>query len=156
MSSCNIDQPGELSTDPHFFDLLTGSFRQLLGRPLVSPEHNAQWLFRDAPFVVLAHDGGEDPRFTYANRTALTCFGYTWQELIGLPSRFSAEAPERAERQRLLEAVQRDGFISDYRGVRITKSGHRFMIEQAIVWQLIDLDGKVRGQAATFSDWQAL
>ncbi|HEY0234301.1 MAG TPA: MEKHLA domain-containing protein, partial [Afipia sp.] len=60
----------------------------------------------------------------------------SWGELIGLPSRLSAEAPERAERQRLLDAVARDGFISNYKGVRISKSGRRFWIENAIVWQL--------------------
>jgi len=103
---------------------------------------------------VLAHDGGDDPRFIYANKAAQACFEYSEDELIGLPSRLSAEAPERAARQALLDRVSRDGFISDYSGIRIAKSGRRFCIENAIVWQLIDADGQHHGQAATFSEWR--
>ena len=106
-----------------------------------------------APFAVLAHDGGADPRFVYANRTAQICFGYSCAELVGLPSRLSAEAPARAERQRLLDAVTRDGLSRDYRGLRIAKDGRRFWIERAVVWQL-DRDGVTVGQAATFSEWR--
>ena len=142
-----------IANDAHLFDLITGSFRRLLGRALTDPAAGAEWLYHRAPFVVLAHDGGDDPRFIYANETAQACFGYSVTELIGLPSRLSAEAEERAERQRLLDRVGRDGFIPDYSGIRIAKSGRRFRIENAIVWQLIDADGTHHGQAATFSEW---
>jgi MEKHLA domain len=145
---------GDLSTDSKFFDLITSSFSRLVGRPLVGEGQGPQWLYNDAPFAVLAHNTESDPRFIYANRTAQACFAYSWDEFITLPSRLSAEAPNRAERQRLLEAVARDGFISDYRGVRISKSGRRFWIEHGIVWQLIDHAGNWQGQAATFSSWK--
>jgi PAS domain-containing protein len=139
--------------DPDLFDLITGSYRRIVGKSLADDNKGPHWLYHDAPFAVLAHDGGADPHFIYANQAALNRFGYAWNELIGLPSRLSAEAPERAERQRLLDAVSRDGFISDYRGIRIAKSGLRFWIEKAVVWQLIDRDGRLHGQAATFSTW---
>ena len=142
-----------IADDPRLFDLITGSFRRLLGRELANPSAGAEWLYHHAPFVVLAHDGGADPRFIYANETAQGCFEYSADELIGLPSRLSAEAPERTERQRLLDRVRRDGFIADYSGIRIAKSGRRFRIENAIVWQLIDAHGMHHGQAATFSEW---
>ena len=140
--------------DARLFELITGSFRRLTGRDLAGPSADANWLYHNAPFVVLAHDGGTDPRFIYANKTAQACFEYTADELIGLPSRLSAEAPERAARQRLLERVARDGFIADYAGIRIAKSGRRFYIENAIVWQLIDEKGTLQGQAATFATWR--
>lgn len=142
-----------IAADLRLFDLITGSFRRLTGRELADPSAGVEWLYHKAPFVVLAHDGGADPRFIYANETAQACFEYSADELIGLPSRLSAEAPERAERQRLLDRVSRDGFILDYSGVRIAKSGRRFRIANAIVWQLIDADGTHHGQAATFSEW---
>ncbi len=149
-------QDDETSEDrrAELFGLMTGSFARLVGKPLVAEGQGPQWLYRDAPFAVLAHDRSSDPRFIYANQTAQTCFGYSWKELIGLPSRLSAEAPEREERQRLLDAVARDGFISDYKGVRISKSGRRFWIEKAIVWQLIDGEDRLHGQAAMFLDWR--
>ena len=143
----------DLSRDPDFFAVLTGSYARRLGAPLVPAGADAEWLYAEAPFAVLAHDGGADPRFVYANRTAQACFGYGREELVGLPSRLSAEAPERAERQRLLDAVSRDGFTRDYRGLRIAKDGRRFWIERAVVWQL-DRDGVTAGQAATFAEWR--
>lgn len=143
----------DLRSDPAFFELLTGSYARLVGAPLVPEGANAQWLYEDAPFVVVAHNTDADPRFVYANKRAQACFEYPWVEFITLPSRLSAEAPNREERARILEAVARDGFVRGYRGVRISKSGRRFWIDDGIVWQLIDADGVNRGQAATFASW---
>lgn len=140
-----------LADDPAFHALLTGSYRRLLGRPLVpDPGLGPDWLYGQAPFAVLAHDTGPDPLFVYANRAAQRAFGYSWEAIVGMPSRLSAEAPERAERQRLLDAVARDGFVTDYAGVRVARDGRRFPVSDGTVWQLIDADGQVRGQAATF------
>ena len=139
-----------LSSDPDFFALLTGSYHRLLGRPLAPEGTDAAWLYGTAPFPVLSHDTAADPLFVYANRAAQACFGYAWDEIVGMPSRLSAEAPDRAERARLLEAVARDGYVTGYSGLRIAKSGRRFRIVEGVVWQLVDMDGTRRGQAATF------
>jgi PAS domain S-box-containing protein len=140
-----------LYADPAFFQLLAGSYARLLGRPLVpeplSVEAATRWLYEEAPFAVLAHNTDADPRFVYGNKAAQRRFEYSWEEITGLPSRLSAEAPNREERQRFLERVQRVGYEEGYRGVRITKSGKRFMIEQATLWQLLDDDGMLHGQA---------
>ncbi|MFT3730411.1 MAG: MEKHLA domain-containing protein [Hyphomicrobium sp.] len=143
----------DLRYDAAFFDLLTGSYDRLVGVRLVPAGADARWLYEDAPFVVVAHNTDADPRFVYANRTAQACFEYAWDEFVTLPSRLSAEAPNREERARILEAVARNGFVRGYRGVRISKSGRRFAIDGGVVWQLIDADGINRGQAATFSSW---
>ena len=140
-----------LQEDPDFFTLLAGSHRRLVGRPLVpEPGLGAAWLYARAPFAVLAHSTDADPLFVYANRAAQAAFGYDWSDFVGLPSRLSAEAPERAERQRLLDAVARDGFVEGYAGIRVARSGRRFPIRDGVVWQLIDEAGTHRGQAATF------
>ena len=141
-------------TDASFFALLTESYARLVGKPLVPQGKDAGWLYALAPFAVLAHDADADPKFIYANMAAQDCFEYSWEEFMSLPSRLSAEAPDRAERQRLLDEVRRNGFMTGYRGVRIAKSGRRFIIEDGIVWELIDKDGTRRGQAATFSSWR--
>jgi len=134
--------------------LMIASFRQLTGRSLGDPSADGRWLYESAPFALLAHDRSEDPRFIYANKTAQACFGYSWGEFIGMPSRLSAEAPDREERQRLLDGVSAKGFIDNYRGVRIAKSGRRFWIEEATVWQLVRSDGACVGQAAVFHTWK--
>jgi hypothetical protein len=38
--------------------------------------------------------------------------------------------------------------------LRIAKSGRGFRIEDGVVWQLIDEDSAVHGQAATFAKWR--
>lgn len=144
------------STDPEFFALLTGSYERLVGERLVPEGADAGWLYEKAPFAVLAHDGSADPKFIYANKCAQACFEYDWDEIIKLPSRLSAGPADRARRRALLDAVARHGFMSGYRGVRVAKSGQRFAIEDGIVWELIDAEGKSHGQAATFSSWQSV
>ena len=148
----------DLAVDPEFFDLLVESYRRSVGAPPPFLEagqpHSALWLYQDASHCVVAHNTDADPHFVYANRAAQACFGYNWDEFISLPSRLSAEAPDRAERQKLLDAVAHNGFATGYRGLRIAKSGQRFWIEDGVVWQLVDRDGVLRGQAATFSRWR--
>lgn len=79
------------------FALIVASFRQVTGKELVDHPFDGRWLYENAPFALLAHDRSEDPRFFYANNTAQACFGYSWQEFIGMPSRLSAEAPNRED-----------------------------------------------------------
>jgi hypothetical protein len=110
----------------------------------------ARQLF-NAPFVVLSHNTGSV--LNYANRAGLDLFELTWEELVTLPSRQTAEPSEQAERERLLAIVARQGYIDNYRGVRVNKSGRRFLIEQATVWNLLDEKGAYYGQAAMFSKW---
>ena len=136
---------------------LRNSFHTLTGRylidPALSPEAAAGALFH-APFVVLSHDAAPDPILTYGNLTALNLFALTWEELIQMPSRLTAEAPNQAERARLLAEVTARGFIDDYSGIRISRTGKRFLIEQATVWNLSDAEGQPYGQAATFRAWR--
>jgi hypothetical protein len=78
----------------------------------------------------------------------------SWEEFTQTPSRFTAEEPQREERARLLQAVNAIGFIDDYSGVRISKTGRRFLIESATVWNVLSGVGERIGQAATFTDWK--
>ena len=125
--------------------VLTGSFE-------TEPEF-AKAIF-DAPFALVSHDTSPDPVFRYANQTALALFEMTWEEFTSLPSRLSAEPVHRDERESLMNEVRSKGFIANYQGVRISKSGRRFWIEKAVVWNLIDETGEICGQAAMFSEWR--
>ena len=71
-------------------------------------------------------------------------------------SRQSAEPLHQDERARLLAQVARDGYVESHLGVRIAKSGRRFLIEKGLVWNLLDENGLFYGQAATFSEWSFL
>jgi len=158
MTRPSMTHPGARALDRGFCGLLLGSHARLVGSPLVPPDLSdrqaARWLYEADSLCLLAHDGGTDPRFIYANKAAQSCFEYDWAEMTSLRSRFSAGPLDREERQRLLDAVSRQGFISDYRGMRIAKSGRRFWIENATVWELIDEAGRRHGQAAAFRQWR--
>jgi len=138
-------------------ELLRRTFHALTGRslldPALSPEAAAAALFH-APFVVLSHNAALDPILTYGNQAALELFALTWEELTRMPSRLTAEAPDRVERARLLAEVAARGYIDDYSGVRISRTGQRFLIERATVWNLTDENGQRCGQAATFREWR--
>lgn len=139
--------------------LLRSSLQALIGRDLIEndcpPEEAARQIFH-APFALLSHNTAADPVLTYGNRTVLDLFELTWEELVVTPSRYTAEAPNREERARLLARVEANGFIDDYSGIRISKNGRRFRIKQALVWNLIDKEGSFCGQAAMFASWAFL
>jgi hypothetical protein len=88
--------------------------------------------------------------FFYGNKLALQLFEMSFAEFVCLPSRFSAEPLAQQDRAVLLERVTRLGFVDDYSGVRIARSGARFVITNGTVWNLQDAAGIYHGQAATF------
>lgn len=120
-----------------------------------SPAAFAESVFH-APFVLVSHGTEPDPVLNYGNQAALTLWEMTWAELTRTPSRLTAQAPNRQERARLLQAVTAHGFIDHYSGIRISKSGRRFRILQATVWNLLDDQGHYAGQAARFFQWEFL
>ena len=136
--------------------ILLDSFLHFVGRELIArtgqPADDARVVF-EAPFVVVSHGTQDDPILNYGNQTALTLWGMNIPALTSTPSRLTAELMHRDERAQLMTRAARDGFVDDYRGIRVTSSGKRFLIEQAIIWNLIDANGQRVGQAATFSDW---
>ena len=131
--------------------------KELLDRsgPATNDAEQARRLF-EAPFVVVSHGTQDDPILNYGNAAALELWRISIPDLLETPSRKTAEPMHRDERQWLLERTARDGFVDDYRGVRIATTGQRFLIERATVWNLVDETGERVGQAATFSEWTFL
>jgi hypothetical protein len=97
-----------------------------------------------------------DPVFNYANLKALELFELSWEDFTCLPSRLSAELVNQAERDRLLAKVMKKGYIDDYEGVRISSGGKRFLIKNAVVWNLMDNKQRYKVQAACFDQWTFL
>ncbi len=140
-------------------EAMRSSLYRLTGRDLAHGLDQSQGLESavwSAPYVLVAHDRSADPVFVYGNSTALDLFELDWDGFTSLPSRLSAEPDEQHERERLLQGVAERGYISDYRGVRISSTGRRFVIEDAVVWDVIDDHGVLRGQAALFDRWTPL
>ncbi|SFE00144.1 MEKHLA domain-containing protein [Paenibacillus catalpae] len=138
--------------------LLVDSYRRWTGRDLVPAEKSdgislEEQLFT-APRVILSHGTESDPVLNYGNRLALKLWEMEWEQLTSTPSRLTAEPMERAERDHFFTQVTANGYIDNYTGIRISRTGRRFYIVNATVWNLVDEQGIYRGQAATFQDYK--
>jgi PAS domain-containing protein len=131
--------------------LLVSSYKIVTGRELCD---NIASNIYEIESPIVSHGTQSDPIFCYANLAAQKLFEYSWDEFVSIPSRLSAEPDEREERQYLLERAMRDGYVDDYSGVRISKSGQRFRIFDTTLWQVIDELGNLYGQAAIIRGWE--
>ncbi len=136
---------------------LATSFTAKTGQLLLpdSDQDLAQQLFASSRIIV-SHGGEPDPIFNYGNQAALELWELDWETFVCLPSRKSAEPIEQADRALLLAEAKQQGYISDYRGIRISSTGRRFWIEDVILWTVTDEMGQDCGQAAFFDRWQYL
>jgi hypothetical protein len=155
-----VDYPAEKNNFlvEHALDI-GNSYRRLLLKELIpdiqSDEQFARQLFH-APFALVSHDTASDPVFNYANLKALELFELSWEDFTHLPSRLSTEQVNQAERDRLLAEVTEKGYINHYEGVRVSGTGKRFLIKNAVVWNLMDKKQRYKGQAACFGQWEFL
>jgi len=139
--------------------LLRNSYQHLLSKVLIegaSSEKDLGYQLFHAPFALVSHNTESDPIFNYANLKALELFELSWEAFTKLPSRLSAESVNQTERARLLAEVAQNGYIDRYEGIRISNTGKRFMIKNAVVWNLINDQGLYKGQAARFGEWYLL
>lgn len=146
-------------TDPAVIEwsqLLLDSFRRWTGRELLERvgdrAYQAHALFL-SPFVVVSHGAEEDPLLNYGNQMALDLWELPWDQFVQTPSRLTAEPINRAEREWMLEQAKVRGYLDTYRGVRITSTGRRFLVDNARIWNVVDAQGQRVGQAASFSQW---
>lgn len=146
-------------TDPAVIEwsqLLLNSFRRWTGRELLEragdPSYQAHALFL-SPFVVVSHGAEEDPLLNYGNQMALDLWELLWDQFVQTPSRLTAEPINRAEREWMLEQAKVRGYLDTYRGVRITSTGRRFLVDNARIWNVVDAQGQRVGQAASFAQW---
>jgi hypothetical protein len=147
--------------DPEFVawsSFLAVSYKRWTGALLteeLDPVRRAEALYR-APFVLVSHGTQADPVLNYGNLAAQKLWELNWAELTRMPSRLTAEQPERSEREQFLLRVSTHGYISDYSGIRVTSAGLRFRIRGAVVWNVEAGAGNRVGQAAMFRDWEWL
>lgn len=139
--------------------ILLDSYARFVGTELINRSgthaEQAERLF-EASFVVVSHGTQDDPLLNYGNAAALELWQISVTDLLKTPSRMTAEPMHRDERAKLLARTSQNGFVDDYRGIRIATTGQRFLIERATVWNLLDCEGNRAGQAATFSEWTFL
>ncbi|MBT6843704.1 MAG: MEKHLA domain-containing protein [Candidatus Melainabacteria bacterium] len=107
----------------------------------------------NADFISASHSFYDDnlTRFVFANLKAQELWQMTWDEFLGLESKYSANPNERSERDELLAKVKQEGIIYNYSGMRVSKTGQEFLVKDATVWNVNDSEGKLIGQAVKFA-----
>ena len=148
-------EPWQTTASQCLISRLMLSHQRAFKRPLLTCSDQAKELF-SSEMAVLAHDNSSDPRLIYANATALRLWERSWQEMIGMPSRCTAEEAAREQRASALQHAQNQDAFEGYSGVRVSRTGQRFMINNARIWTLWDDKGRNCGQAAAFSSWSWL
>lgn len=147
---------GAASEHLQLVEAIVASYADTVGGQLISPGSTGLIeALMNAPFVVLCHDGGLDPRFIYANVSAARLWRMDRQDMIGMPSRLSAPPELRAERSQMLAQAARDGLVRGYTGQRVASDGTRFVIRDAMLWN-VKLPGGGVGQAVTFASFDEL
>jgi hypothetical protein len=153
------NEPSEYN---HFLEThakkLIDSFVRVTKKQLIdiATDGNIYQTLYEAPFCVVSHNTDSDPIFNYANKAAQAAFEMHWDDFTRLPSRLSAETITQEERNTLLARVAKNDFIDDYQGVRISATGKRFFIDEAIVWNIKDEHGCYYGQAAVLYKYSVL
>lgn len=135
--------------------LLADSFARRVGRDLIDGQNalsdaDLATALRGMAQPLVSHGTEVDPIFRYANEAALRLWEMDWTTFTRLPSRKSAAAePDiQGDRSRLLATALAIGWVGDYRGIRVSATGRRFLICDTILWTVTDRDGQRHGQAA--------
>lgn len=137
---------------------LLNSFERLTGKSIVerfSPEEDLIQV-EEGNFVLVSHNGADDPILNYGNPFALNLWELSWEEFTQTPSRKTAELDLREKRQQMLAIAEKQGYFDNYRGIRISSSGKRFLIKNAIIWNVFDENNDKIGQAAYFNEIEHL
>ena len=109
-------------------------------------------IINNSSFIVVSHNGAIDPVLNFGNKSALNLWELSWEDFTSTPSRKTAELDLREKRQEMLLIAEKNGFFDDYEGIRVSSSGKRFKIKQAVIWNVVNGKGDKIGQAATFSN----
>ena len=147
--------PFERTEIIEYSNLMSQSYKYFTGSNLIDSLDVARDLYY-APFALVSHGIQSDPILRYGNLKAQQLWAMSWDELVEMPSRLTAEIEVIQERQRLLDQANRQGYVDNYRGVRISKDGRSFIIDKTILWNVVDSEGIKHGQAAVIHQWQWL
>ncbi len=149
--------PHTLPSLQSYSRLMAQSFQQFTGLSILgitpiaalSDAELARAMF-EAPQAIVSHGTELDPIFRYGNATALRLWEMEWADFTRLPSRLSAESVSdiQSDRDALLKAALVKGWVDNYSGIRISRSGRRFDIQDTVLWNVVDTQGVHHGQAA--------
>jgi len=94
-----------------------------------------------SPIAIGSHEyiyNPDEPTFNYGNIGFLDAFGYSWDEFVGLWSRYSVTPEEFDERQELLDCIKRGEWDprTPHDILRVRKDGSRVLLEGVTLWNV--------------------
>ncbi len=140
-------------------DLLLKSYKNSYGKHLIIPsrdfgaQENNGFKVYNLKNPVMAHNNAPEPCLNYANSAALELWKMSWSEMIGMPSSITTPKNEQSERNNALSQATKNHAIENYQGIRVNSQGELFMISNVRIWSILDEEGHIFGQAATFNSW---
>ena len=144
----NMDKIGHVK-------ILLDSFEKLVQKQIIvrtgDPAKDLK-LIEEGAFVLVSHNGEEDPILNYGNQFALDLWELNWDDFIKTPSRKTAEIDLRTRREEVLKTAMIKGFYDEYEGIRVSSKGKRFRIKNAIIWNVLNKHNVRIGQAAYFTN----
>ena len=137
---------GEVEKINKFLEFAEQSFNKYTDK-LLPLEKNKDLLssFDECVLPIASHD--TNGFFNYLNKSALSLFKVTNDQVIGRSTTMTAPKSEQKQRNELLNQVNSHGFIDNYKGIRVTSDGELFQIEDATIWNVVDKNSHKMGQA---------
>ena len=137
---------GEVEKINKFLEFAQQSFTKHTNK-LLPLEKNRDLIssFDECLLPIASHD--INGFFNYLNKSALSLFKVTKDQVIGRSTTMTAPKSEQKQRNELLNQVNSNGFIDNYKGIRVTSDGELFQIEDATIWNVIDKNSHKIGQA---------
>ena len=140
---------------------LVRSFTVLTGRDLVPYDANPSLLaerVQRAPFIIMSRSFERDELPAYGNDLALNLWQQSWDQFTALP--MSDESDASAEEQVMWEQANElalaVGHADVVSGVLTAGPGRRIRFTRATIWNVLDDDGQIVGQATLLPTWRWL
>ena len=137
---------GEVEKISKFLEFAQQSFNKHTNK-LLPLDKNRDLIssFDECLLPIASHD--TNGFFNYLNKSALSLFKVTKDQVIGRSTTMTAPKSEQKQRNELLNQVNSHGFIDNYKGIRVTSDGELFQIEDATIWNVVDKNSHKMGQA---------
>jgi hypothetical protein len=114
-----------------------------------SQENLGEQIF-NSNLYILSHNGAPDPILNYGNKKVLELWEVSWEELTSMYARNTAKLDDQQAREDMMRKAKEQNYVSNYNGIRISKTGREFRILEGTIWNLFTNNGNPYGQAAWF------
>lgn len=135
------------------------SYTVLTGRDLVAYDPNPSVLaerVQRAPFILMSRSFERDALPAYGNDLALNLWQQSWDQFTASPVSDESDASDEEHRmwRQANELALAAGHADVVSGALSAGSGRRIRFTRATIWNVLDDDGRIVGQATLLPTWR--